>query len=132
MSQALPLVTVMLGSETSDQNVTMITLSEDADEPREIHFHLPTDGTLLSPGSPKWANYVKGVIQHYRGTPICQRLSVCLIPLFLAMVSYDLTQRSIGESSLILMAYLYVWTQVIFKKKLKTSLTCISSTCTGI
>lgn len=86
MSQALPLVTVMLGSETSDQDVTVTTLSEDADEPREIHFHLPTEETSLSPGSPKWANYVKGVIEHYRGTPICQRLSVSLIPLFPAVV----------------------------------------------
>lgn len=114
MSQALPLVTVMLGSETSDQDVTVTTLSEDADEPKEIHFHLPTDGTPLSPGSPKWANYVKGVIQHYRGTPIYQRLTISLIPLFTAMVWYDLEQRSTGESSLFLMAYLYVWTQVNF------------------
>lgn len=107
-------MTVMLGSETSDQDVTVTTLNEDADEPRKIHFHLPTDGTPLSPGSPKWANYVKGVIQHYRGTPICQRLSFSLIPLFPAMVWYDLAQRSTGESSLILMAYLYAWTQVSF------------------
>lgn len=73
VSQALPLVTVMLGSQTSDQDVSVTTLSEDADEPREIHFHLPTDGTPLSPGSPKWANYVKGVIQHYRGNGICPK-----------------------------------------------------------
>ncbi|XP_056874421.1 galactokinase isoform X1 [Takifugu flavidus] len=70
LPMALPLVTVMLGSETSDQDVTVTTLNEDADEPRKIHFHLPTDGTPLSPGSPKWANYVKGVIQHYRAPPV--------------------------------------------------------------
>lgn len=71
MSQALPLVTVMLGSQTSGQDVTVTTLSEDAEEPREMHFSLPTDGTPLSPGSPQWANYVKGVIQHYRGKATC-------------------------------------------------------------
>lgn len=74
MSQALPLVTVIVGSQTFDQDVTVTTLSEDADEPRTIHFHLPTHGTPLSTGSPKWANYVKGVIQHYRGEPSCNLL----------------------------------------------------------
>lgn len=69
--QALPLVTVMVGSPTPDQDVTLTTLSEDADEPRKIRFHLPTDGAPLSPGLPKWANYVKGVIHHYRGNPPC-------------------------------------------------------------
>ena len=88
MSQALPLVTVMVGSQTSDQDVTVTTLSEDADEPRKIHFHLPRDGTPLSPGSPKWANYVKGVIQHYRGEPSCDLSS--LIAHFEAMMRYDL------------------------------------------
>uniref|UniRef100_H3CAN5 Galactokinase n=1 Tax=Tetraodon nigroviridis TaxID=99883 RepID=H3CAN5_TETNG len=70
LPMALPLVTVMVGSPTFDQDVAVTTLSEDADEPRKIHFHLPADGTPLSPGSPKWANYLKGVIQHYRAPPV--------------------------------------------------------------
>lgn len=102
MSQALPLVTVMVGSQTSDQDVSVMTLSEDADEPRKIHFHLPTDGTPLSPGSPKWANYVQGVIQHYRGEVLHQ--FSCMFS------SYDvvhvITQRRTGEFSLILMTCL--------------------------
>lgn len=67
MNQALPLVTVVVGRQTPGQEVTLVTASEDADEPRRIHFSLPSDGSAISPGSPSWANYVKGVIQHYRG-----------------------------------------------------------------
>lgn len=67
MSQALPLVTVVVGSQTPGQDVTVVTANKDADEPRRVDFSLPSDGSPLSPGSPSWANYVKGVIQHYRG-----------------------------------------------------------------
>lgn len=77
LSKALPLMTVMVGSQTSGHDVTVITTAEDADDPRKIHFSLPTDGAPLSPGSPKWANYVKGVIQHYRG-----KLEFMKFPLF--------------------------------------------------
>lgn len=67
MSQALPLVTVVLGSQTSGQEVTVVTASDDADEPRKVCFNLLGEASQLSPGKPSWANYVKGVIQHYRG-----------------------------------------------------------------
>lgn len=63
----MPLVTVVVGSQTSGQDVTVVTATKDADEPRRVDFSLPGDGSPLSPGSPSWANYVKGVIQHYRG-----------------------------------------------------------------
>lgn len=65
--QALPLVTVVVGSEISSQNVTLVTAASDADEPRRLDLCLAGDGAPLSPGLPRWANYVKGVIQHYRG-----------------------------------------------------------------
>lgn len=74
VSQALPLVTVVVGSQTSGQDVTLVTATEDADEPRRVDFSLPTDGSPLSPGLPSWANYVKGVIQHYRGKQIYPHL----------------------------------------------------------
>ncbi|KFV94938.1 Galactokinase, partial [Eurypyga helias] len=38
-------------------------------------------GSPLSPGQPRWANYVKGVIQHYRGGPV---------PGFRAVVASDI------------------------------------------
>ncbi|XP_059180935.1 galactokinase isoform X2 [Centropristis striata] len=70
LPMALPLVTVVVGSETSGQDVTVVTVTEDADEPRRVDFSLPSYGSPLSPGQPSWANYVKGVIQHYRAPPV--------------------------------------------------------------
>lgn len=70
LPMALPLVTVVVGSQTSGQDVTVVTATKDADEPRRVDFSLPGDGSPLSPGSPSWANYVKGVIQHYRASPV--------------------------------------------------------------
>uniref|UniRef100_UPI0037E8EC68 galactokinase isoform X1 n=1 Tax=Semicossyphus pulcher TaxID=241346 RepID=UPI0037E8EC68 len=70
LPMALPLVTVVVGSQTQGQDVTVVTTTEDADEPRRVNFSLPSDGSPLSPGLPSWANYVKGVIQHYRATPV--------------------------------------------------------------
>lgn len=67
LNQALPLVTVVVGSQVPGQDVTVVTTNEDADEPRKVDFSLSGDGSSLSPGSPSWANYVKGVIHHYRG-----------------------------------------------------------------
>lgn len=66
-TQALPLVTVLVGSPTLNQDVTIVTVAEDADEPREVSFSLAGGESALSPGVPRWANYVKGVIQHYGG-----------------------------------------------------------------
>ncbi|KAM4525636.1 galactokinase [Odontesthes bonariensis] len=70
LPMALPLVTVVVGSKTSGKDVTVVTATEDADEPRRVDFSLPSDGSSLSPGLPCWANYVKGVLQHYRATPL--------------------------------------------------------------
>nr|XP_046256971.1 galactokinase-like [Scatophagus argus] len=70
LPMALPLVTVVVGSQTSGHDVTVVTATKDADEPRRMDFSLPTDGSPLSPGLPSWANYVKGVIQHYRAPPV--------------------------------------------------------------
>lgn len=65
--QALELVTVLVGSSREDGLVSLLTTSEDADEPRRLQFPLPTAQRSLEPGTPRWANYVKGVIQHYPG-----------------------------------------------------------------
>lgn len=67
VGQALPLVTVVVGSETPGQEITVVTATKDADEPRRVDFSRPSDGSPLCAGSPHWANYVKGVLQHYRG-----------------------------------------------------------------
>lgn len=60
-------MTVVVGSKTSDREVSLVTANKDVDEPVRVDFTLPSDGSPLPPGSPSWANYVKGVIQHYRG-----------------------------------------------------------------
>ncbi|XP_064179299.1 galactokinase isoform X1 [Anguilla rostrata] len=70
LPMALPLVTVMVGSRTPDQNVSIVTTTETAEEPRRVDFVLPKDNQPLSPGQPSWANYIKGVLQHYRAQPL--------------------------------------------------------------
>lgn len=65
--QALQLGTVLVGSPTQDGTISILTTSEAADEPRRVQFPAPSESSPLSPGQPHWANYVKGVIQHYRG-----------------------------------------------------------------
>lgn len=61
------MVTVMVGSKTSGQKCCVVTLTEAADEPKMVDFDLPNELTPLLRGQPNWANYVKGVVQHYRG-----------------------------------------------------------------
>uniref|UniRef100_A0A8C0US38 Galactokinase n=1 Tax=Cyanistes caeruleus TaxID=156563 RepID=A0A8C0US38_CYACU len=68
--QALQLGTVLVGSPTQDGTISIITTSAEADEPHRVQFPAPGPGSSLSPGLPRWANYVKGVIQHYRGGPV--------------------------------------------------------------
>lgn len=58
---------MLVGSPRADGLVSLLTTSEDADEPRRLQFPLPTAQRSLEPGTPHWANYVKGVIQHYPG-----------------------------------------------------------------
>ena len=75
--QALELVTVLVGSPRADGLVSLLTTSEDADEPRRLQFPLPTAQRSLEPGTPRWANYVKGVIQHYPGMGTRAESSSC-------------------------------------------------------
>ncbi|XP_007544099.1 galactokinase [Poecilia formosa] len=83
LPMALPFVTVVVGGPTSGQGVTVVTAAEDADEPRRVDFSLTGDGCSLSPGLPRWANYVKGVIQHYRapGLPNFRAVVASSVPL---------------------------------------------------
>ncbi|CAO2646109.1 Galk1 [Lemmus lemmus] len=65
LPMALELVTVLVGSPRTDGLVSLLTTSKNADEPQRLQFPLPTAQRSLEPGTPQWANYVKGVIQHY-------------------------------------------------------------------
>ncbi|XP_077359876.1 galactokinase [Festucalex cinctus] len=81
LPMALPLVTVVAGSASPGREASIITASEHADEPRRIDLRLPNEGFSpsaglpkeglpLAPGLPYWANYVRGVIHHYRAHPL--------------------------------------------------------------
>ncbi|CAB1311832.1 unnamed protein product [Coregonus sp. 'balchen'] len=70
LPMALPLVTVVVGSRTSGQSASIITAAKDVEEPRRVDFDFPNDKAPLSPGKPSWANYVKGVVHHYRAPPV--------------------------------------------------------------
>ncbi|NWU04443.1 GALK1 Galactokinase, partial [Urocynchramus pylzowi] len=70
LPMALQLGTVLVGSPTQDGTISIITTSAEADEPHRVQFLAPRPGSSLSPGLPHWANYVKGVIQHYRAGPV--------------------------------------------------------------
>ncbi|XP_036611920.1 galactokinase isoform X2 [Trichosurus vulpecula] len=65
LPMALELVTVLVGIPRSDGLISLVTTSEYVDEPRRVEFPVPTAEKPLEPGIPRWANYVKGVIQHY-------------------------------------------------------------------
>lgn len=70
LPMALELVTVLVGSPRTDGLVSLLTTSKNADEPQRLQFPLPTALRSLEPGTPQWANYVKGVIQHYPAAPL--------------------------------------------------------------
>lgn len=70
LPMALPLVTVVVGRQISGNKVSIVSASEALEESNRVDFDLPTSTTPLLPGKPRWANYVKGVIQHYRAHPL--------------------------------------------------------------
>ncbi|XP_043940871.1 galactokinase [Protopterus annectens] len=65
LPMALPMVTIVVGSRTQDKQITIVTTALNADDPKHVEFSVPQQNKPLNPGSPRWANYVKGVIQHY-------------------------------------------------------------------
>uniref|UniRef100_A0A8C0GRC2 Galactokinase 1 n=1 Tax=Chelonoidis abingdonii TaxID=106734 RepID=A0A8C0GRC2_CHEAB len=70
LPMALQLGTVIVGSPRRDGTISISTTAEEAEEPKRVQFPAPTEGNTLRPGEPHWANYVKGVIQHYRAGPL--------------------------------------------------------------
>ncbi|KAM9371180.1 galactokinase [Phaethornis superciliosus] len=81
LPMALQMGTVLVGSPTQDGTISIVTTAVEADEPHRVQFPAPYPGSPLSPGPPRWANYIKGVIQHYRGGPV---------PGFSAVVASDI------------------------------------------
>ncbi|XP_060567689.1 galactokinase-like [Ruditapes philippinarum] len=67
---ALPLVTVLVGKKTDGQQCRVLTLTDGVDDPNYVEFPVPSESSPLTPGTPKWANYVKGVVANYKGGPV--------------------------------------------------------------
>ena len=65
--QALPLITLSVGKLNSLDSIRLYSTADGVDNPRLVSFPLPTKDKPLTPGSPSWANYVKGVISLYPG-----------------------------------------------------------------
>lgn len=68
---------MIVGSKADDNSCTIITSAKGADEPHKITFPVPSSSSPLSPGEPKWANYVKGVIANFK----------CPVPSFKAAIA---------------------------------------------
>ncbi|GAB6021267.1 Galactokinase [Chamberlinius hualienensis] len=68
LPMAIPLYTVIVARKNDTGTCRVCTLSSNADEPRLVEFKVPWDEDKpLTPGLPKWANYVKGVIAFFKG-----------------------------------------------------------------
>ncbi|XP_055509986.1 galactokinase [Leucoraja erinacea] len=70
LPMALPMVTLVVGCVTTDGIISLCTLAKEADDPKYVEFPVTSEGNVLTPGLPKWANYVKGVVQYYRAGPL--------------------------------------------------------------
>ncbi|KAJ9596657.1 hypothetical protein L9F63_012354 [Diploptera punctata] len=64
---ALPMVTVVVGKKNGKQTCSVVTMAKEADSPTRVEFPVPSK-QKLTPGEPKWANYVKGVVQNFKGS----------------------------------------------------------------
>lgn len=56
-------MTVIVGKEADDEETTLYTTTEIANEEQKTKFEMPNKNALIkafNPGGPKWAMYVKG------------------------------------------------------------------------
>lgn len=67
LPMALPMLTVVVGKPNSGHEARIVTLNKDADQPWRVDLNLQAE---LVSGQPRWANYVKGVLHHYRASPV--------------------------------------------------------------
>lgn len=67
LPMALPMLTVVVGKPNSGLDAHIVTLNKDSDQPFRVDLNLQTQ---LVSGQPKWANYLKGVLHHYRASQV--------------------------------------------------------------
>ncbi|RWS04596.1 hypothetical protein B4U79_06284 [Dinothrombium tinctorium] len=61
LPMAIPLYTVVVGSKNDTETCSVLTMSSAITETREVQFNLND----LRPDTPRWANYLKGVIAKF-------------------------------------------------------------------
>lgn len=63
------MATVIVGSlnELSICRIETDAKIQGIDDPKYVEFNIPSKDTAVEPGSPKWANYVKGVVAGFHG-----------------------------------------------------------------
>nr|CAD7446880.1 unnamed protein product [Timema bartmani] len=65
LPMALPMVTVVVGKKNGSDICRVVTTCEAADAPLKAEFFAPSKDPP-KPGTPKWANYVKGVLANFK------------------------------------------------------------------
>ena len=60
------MLTVIVGKKNDTDKCVVVTEAKDIDTPVKVEFPVPTKDPLV-PASPKWANYVKGIVQYFKG-----------------------------------------------------------------
>lgn len=69
------MVTILVGKENNSTNINIFTDADVGKNNCLVTFNYPDAGNLC-PGEPKWANYVKGVIQYFEGRYLKQNLKL--------------------------------------------------------
>lgn len=64
------MVTIVVGRRNESNVCRIFTVSEDVGCKTLVEFHVPTENNPLEAGEPKWANYIKGVIQYFEGKSV--------------------------------------------------------------
>lgn len=81
LPMALPMVTILVGKANKTNDIVVYTDADVQKEPKMATFNSPT-ANLLSPGNLKWANYVKGAVNYFKGNvPGFNAVIVSSVPL---------------------------------------------------
>ncbi|XP_045476102.1 galactokinase-like [Harmonia axyridis] len=111
LPMALPLRTVIVGKPICGLEASMVSIASEAEDGKTLHtFNISKEA--LKPGSPKWANYVKGVLANYKGGPF---------PAFQAAIVNSVPIGGGLSSSASLEVATYMFLDAISKEKIKVS-----------
>lgn len=60
------MVTIIVGKVNGNKNCTIVSTSKSITTTSKLEFDV-SDRSKITPGEPKWANYVKGCIAYFPG-----------------------------------------------------------------